>query len=273
MGRRWPNPRQTGVHVSSRTRWSSSLDTGTAKKGCFGERFSVPWEGGLRPLPLNAAKRECGGPSQWSPSITELPVPRPRCLPTRGEAAGSRPAPPFVWRCRRQAGQMWRCLPRAFRSLRGPRFRGRRHRTDRFTLHPHSSSPPAPQRSAPRISPRDFTLLPRTPRKGPGTQPARPRPEAALAPWGQQVAPRASAAEAGDPSNRLSSRARGCPGPRGPRQACGQRASAREEPEIVSVELCPPVSAPERRNRPQMEPRAPKTAEPALMATSSPSGR
>lgn len=58
-------------------------------------------------------------------------------------------------------------------------------------------------------------------------------------------------------SDRLSSRARGCPGRGGPRLAFGQGASAREEPDIVSAELCLPVSAPKRRNGPQVEPRAP----------------
>lgn len=77
----------------------------------------------------------------------------------------------------------------------------------------------------------------------------------------------------GTRSNRLSSRARRRPGHGGPRQAFGQRASAREEPEIVSVELCLPVSAPKRRKRPKMEPRAPRTAEQDSRATSSPSGR
>lgn len=114
MGRRWPNPRQTGVHVSSRTRWSSSLVTGTAKKGRFGERSSVPWEGGASPSATYRGKKRV----RWPESVVTVHYgaagAAPPLPPHTRLGGGEQASPPFVWRCRRQAGQMRRCFATRF---------------------------------------------------------------------------------------------------------------------------------------------------------------
>lgn len=159
----------------------------------MGSGFPSRGRGGLRPPPLSAAKRERGVPIRWSPSLTELPVPLRRCLPAPGEAVGSGPAPrlclgvPAAGLCRRRALSVPSAVPS---SVGGVSAR----RTGRFTLHAHSSSPPAPQRSAPRSSPGISLSSP-----APHARGREPRPEAAVAPSGQQVAPRAAAAEARGP--------------------------------------------------------------------------